>query len=269
MHVSLIMQHSTSSLSPRYYKQHFFSMGPQISRSYFMERIEECRALSGVLKVIYRDSDIKLIVATVAGSPMSVLTDYFAGKVKFAVSYRRCSGYTVASPLASEEITRKLLTYEQYEFLKKLLYSLRNCLAAGSSPVKPISAAEECAICLDAGVEVVLPCSHSFCSKCAQEWSDSNPTCPCCRQDLIQNAGEEWQLEDWNESDMKAQFLQITQDVIIFLEELPILPPNISETHKILEIEGDEWELAVPQDDDDNPVELDESKEKPSKFMGL
>jgi hypothetical protein len=240
-------------------------MGPQLSKKYFLDHINEARALSGVLKVVYRDSDIKLIVATVAGSPVTVLRDYL-GSVKFVVSFRKCSGYAVSSPMESEEISRKMLTYEQYEAFKKLLYSLRNSLAAGSAPAARVPA-EECSICLDASVEVVLPCTHSFCAKCAKEWRETNPTCPCCRQDLIENAGEEWQLEDWNEDDLKVQFKAVTQAICDFLDALDLVPPNITETHKVLDIEGDEWELAVRAVEDMPEVELDESKEKPCKFM--
>ena len=41
----------------------------------------------------------------------------------------------------------------------------------------------ECPICFDNVVEIVLPCSHSFCRQCATEWQRSAPTggCPLCR----------------------------------------------------------------------------------------
>ena len=245
-------------------------MGQKIARAYFIDYINEARALSGVLKVVYRDSDIKLLVATIAGAPVSALKDYLAGSVKFVVSYRKCSGYTVASPLESEDIHRKIMTFSEYESLKKLLYSLRNFLAAGSAPSKPKTPGEECSICLDAIVEVVLPCSHSFCAKCAQNWRDTNPTCPCCRQDLLDHAGEEWQLEDWNEDDLKQQFILVTQSISDFLDSLPMLPTTITDSHRVLDIAGDEWELAVPPDAVQIPeVAVDEAKVKPSKFMGV
>ena len=245
-------------------------MGAHISRKYFAEQIHEARALTGVLKVVYRDSDIKLILATVARAPVSVVRDYLMGSVKFIVSYRKSSGYTISSPIESDLIWRKILTYEEYERLKKLLYSLRNVLAAGSAPSKLVrQPSEECSIFLDAVVEVVLACGHSFCTKCAADWKDTNPTCPSCRQDLIDNAGEEWQLEDWNENDLKVQFEVMTRSIAEFLDGMPSAPPDITETHKVLDIQGDEWQLAVPSNAEVVDVELDESKEKPTKFMGL
>jgi len=38
-----------------------------------------------------------------------------------------------------------------------------------------------CPICLDQKLEVVMPCMHSFCSKCITHWTHKNQSCPLCR----------------------------------------------------------------------------------------
>ena len=42
----------------------------------------------------------------------------------------------------------------------------------------------ECAICLDQKVEVVLPCGHGFCNDCIVDWVSRDRECPMCREDL-------------------------------------------------------------------------------------
>ena len=56
---------------------------------------------------------------------------------------------------------------------------------------------EECPICLDAVVEVVLPCSHGFCRDCVRSWEGLSSTCPVCRGVTARSeAGEQWELLD-------------------------------------------------------------------------
>ena len=42
----------------------------------------------------------------------------------------------------------------------------------------------ECAICLNEKCEVVLPCTHAFCSDCIADWITRDKECPMCRDDL-------------------------------------------------------------------------------------
>jgi cytidine deaminase len=41
--------------------------------------------------------------------------------------------------------------------------------------------AVECVICFERKPDVVLPCSHPFCSKCLNEWNTRQQNCPLCR----------------------------------------------------------------------------------------
>lgn len=63
---------------------------------------------------------------------------------------------------------------------------------------------QECSICMDHCIEVVLPCSHEFCSKCASSWVNVHLHCPLCRIRISRKdaENEQWQLETWSEADV-------------------------------------------------------------------
>ncbi|CAD7089793.1 unnamed protein product [Hermetia illucens] len=42
----------------------------------------------------------------------------------------------------------------------------------------------ECSICLDRKTEVLLPCAHTFCVPCIEQWNVNNKTCPICCEEL-------------------------------------------------------------------------------------
>lgn len=39
----------------------------------------------------------------------------------------------------------------------------------------------ECSVCLFERIEVVLPCTHAFCSGCINDWLTREKECPICR----------------------------------------------------------------------------------------
>ena len=52
----------------------------------------------------------------------------------------------------------------------------------------------ECLICMDAMMEVILPCSHGYCQKCINAWNVRDQDCPTCRQ-AIGNNLEQWHFD--------------------------------------------------------------------------
>ncbi|XP_021926613.1 RING finger protein 141-like isoform X2 [Zootermopsis nevadensis] len=42
----------------------------------------------------------------------------------------------------------------------------------------------ECCICLERKPDVMLPCAHSYCMPCIEQWNVNNKTCPICRETL-------------------------------------------------------------------------------------
>lgn len=240
-------------------------MGQQLSARYFEQYIEEASAFSAIIRVIYREADVKLLVGTLIYSPGVVLKDYI-GSVKFLITYRRSSGYSVSDALLPDDLSRRVMSYDEYSIFKILLCSLRSALAAGAAPTPAPTRTEECSICLDAAVEVVLPCSHSFCAKCANDWRQNNPTCPCCRENLLE-ASSDWQLECWSQEDLKQQFSDLCTSITDFLDKLPVATAAILETHRVLDMSDDQWQVILAISNSHEISHTEESDLKINKFM--
>ncbi|XP_075154783.1 RING finger protein 141-like isoform X1 [Haematobia irritans] len=54
---------------------------------------------------------------------------------------------------------------------------------------------DECSICLDRQTEVILPCTHSFCTPCIEQWNVNNKTCPICCETL-ESTDETWVMSN-------------------------------------------------------------------------
>ncbi|GJQ65223.1 hypothetical protein Trydic_g7356 [Trypoxylus dichotomus] len=52
-----------------------------------------------------------------------------------------------------------------------------------------------CCICFDRKTEVLLPCTHSYCLVCIEEWNEDHDTCPVCRENL-QSTDDTWVLSE-------------------------------------------------------------------------
>jgi hypothetical protein len=231
-------------------------MGQQISSAYFEEEIAEARALSSVLRVVYRRCAIRLLVGALLRAPEAALMDYFAREVKYLVSYVPSSGYTVAQALQSDGVVHKALTHDDFASLRAMLYGLHAVLAAGSCGYRDARSVggastgassgqeitEECPVCLDNIVNVVLPCTHSLCSSCAEDVKRNHSTCPVCRQELL--LGEaggysgEWVLEDWKQIDVQKDFENHCTIIAQFLESLPVVSPAVLSTHRVIALDG-------------------------------
>ncbi|CAH0395738.1 unnamed protein product [Bemisia tabaci] len=61
--------------------------------------------------------------------------------------------------------------------------------------VIPESKLTECCICLERKPDVMLPCAHSYCHVCLEQWKVNNSTCPVCRE-TISNKDESWVISE-------------------------------------------------------------------------
>jgi hypothetical protein len=240
-------------------------MGQQLSVRYFEQYIEEARAFSAIIKVIYREAEVKLLLGTLVYSPSVVLKDYI-GSVKFLISYRRSSGYSVTDALSHDDWSRRVMSSDDYNKFKILVCNLKSTLAAGAAPTPAVTSYEECSVCLDAAVEVVLPCSHSFCAKCAHDWRQNNPTCPCCRENLLE-ASSDWQLECWNQEDLKQQFYDLCNSISEFIDTLPVASSAILSTHRVLDMTDDQWRMIFTRPDARDGTHTEDSDLKVNRFM--
>ncbi|KAF5274331.1 hypothetical protein FQR65_LT17030 [Abscondita terminalis] len=53
----------------------------------------------------------------------------------------------------------------------------------------------ECCICLERQTEVSLPCTHSYCMPCIEQWNETHNTCPVCREKL-ESSEDTWVLSE-------------------------------------------------------------------------
>lgn len=88
-------------------------------------------------------------------------------------------------------------------------------VASGHSPAKPrpmhLSASmfldsalegtslEECCVCLERKPDVILPCAHSYCLPCIEQWNVNHKTCPVCRE-TVQSTDDGWVISDGPDS---------------------------------------------------------------------
>ncbi|XP_059609473.1 RING finger protein 141-like [Phlebotomus argentipes] len=55
--------------------------------------------------------------------------------------------------------------------------------------------ASECCICLDRAPEVLLPCAHTYCCPCIEQWNVNNKFCPICQEEL-NSTDDTWVLSE-------------------------------------------------------------------------
>lgn len=83
---------------------------------------------------------------------------------------------------------------------------------------KSLDEEEECMICMDDVQQIVLPCTHGFCSRCAKFWVEAHMDCPVCRRNMSRNEfrREQWQLETWTDVDVAEQICAIKNKMEAF-----------------------------------------------------
>jgi len=58
---------------------------------------------------------------------------------------------------------------------------------------------EECCVCLERKPDVILPCAHSYCLPCIEQWNVNHKTCPVCRE-TVQSTDDGWVISDGPDS---------------------------------------------------------------------
>lgn len=61
--------------------------------------------------------------------------------------------------------------------------------------VAPSSETSECCICLDRKPDIILPCTHVFCTPCIEKWNSEHKSCPICNAKLS-STEDSWVLSD-------------------------------------------------------------------------
>ena len=58
---------------------------------------------------------------------------------------------------------------------------------------------DECCICLERKPDVILPCTHSYCLPCIEQWNVDHKTCPVCRETLA-STDDSWVISEGPDS---------------------------------------------------------------------
>ncbi|XP_053663520.1 RING finger protein 141-like [Anopheles marshallii] len=66
--------------------------------------------------------------------------------------------------------------------------------------VDPDGEHNECCICLERKPEVSLPCAHSYCMPCIEQWNIHQKTCPIC-DEVLASTDDTWVLSEMPEAD--------------------------------------------------------------------
>ena len=54
-------------------------------------------------------------------------------------------------------------------------------------------------MCLERKPDVILPCAHSYCLPCIEQWNVNHKTCPVCRE-TVQSTDDGWVISDGPDS---------------------------------------------------------------------
>lgn len=77
------------------------------------------------------------------------------------------------------------------------------------------SSGDECIICLERPQELILPCAHSYCLPCIEQWNVNHKTCPVCRETLA-SVEEGWLVQEGPDSmemttEIQKSLMNLTQ----------------------------------------------------------
>uniref|UniRef100_A0A023GEI5 RING finger protein 141 n=1 Tax=Amblyomma triste TaxID=251400 RepID=A0A023GEI5_AMBTT len=106
----------------------------------------------------------------------------------------------------------RLLTLRQFLHTYHTIKAYYTAACSGASPADMGASAlfsgvlgsseaelEECCICMEHKPEVTLPCTHSYCLHCIEQWNVSNTTCPLCREEFA-STQDTWVISEAPES---------------------------------------------------------------------
>uniref|UniRef100_A0A1Q3FF61 RING finger protein 141 n=1 Tax=Culex tarsalis TaxID=7177 RepID=A0A1Q3FF61_CULTA len=82
--------------------------------------------------------------------------------------------------------------------------------AAGGEPD-----CNECCICLERKPEVSLPCAHSYCTPCIEQWNIHQKKCPICDEELA-STDDTWVLSEMPEAE------EISEEICATLMKLSV-----------------------------------------------
>lgn len=84
-----------------------------------------------------------------------------------------------------------------------------NTLEEAKKKQNSLDGQTECIICFERKPDVLLPCTHSYCLQCIEEWNEDHDTCPICREKL-DSTDDTWMLPDVPKQEEISQEIRST-----------------------------------------------------------
>lgn len=88
-----------------------------------------------------------------------------------------------------------------------------NAITDGPPPNDDGEEHSECCICLERKPEVSLPCAHSYCTPCIEQWNIHQKTCPICDETLA-STDDTWVLSEMPEAG------EVSEEICATLQKL-------------------------------------------------
>lgn len=123
--------------------------------------------------------------------------------------------------------SRRVLTLAQFLTLQKSLLVLldsagpESCSTAvdvshelcSSHYLDSIDSQNECIICMERPSDTILPCAHSYCLVCIEQWKAYGKTkCPLCREPLEDDGNDAWVIPEEPDDDAIRRYLMSLAD---------------------------------------------------------
>ncbi|VDO30023.1 unnamed protein product [Brugia timori] len=109
----------------------------------------------------------------------------------------------------------RVFTFEQFLTLQKSLYYLLTLFQGHvlNAHMDRALTATECIICMERRPDVVLPCVHTFCSLCIEQWKAMKKDwCPLCRNPLELDGSDAWVIPDViDDSELRNYLFSLTK----------------------------------------------------------
>ncbi|VDM24683.1 unnamed protein product [Toxocara canis] len=103
----------------------------------------------------------------------------------------------------SDYLNRMTLTRSYYVFA---YYFHLSCFCS-------IGAQSECIICMERAPDTILPCAHSYCLVCIEQWKAYGKSlCPVCREQLEVDGNDEWVIPEEPDDDAVRRYLMSLAD---------------------------------------------------------